>query len=440
MSSSAMLDHVPDTASRSSVVLIALGFGGLGLPLGALGVAWPSIQHDFERSASHLTVVLACFWTAYFLAGASAGGLQRRLGGARVLTASVAVSAAGLGVAAAAPAWLAFLVAIILIGLGGGALDATLNATAALDTSTRTLNLVHACFAIGATVGPIALAVLLSVGGSWRLAYLLLFVVAVALTGAFARARSTFTRDDAKQVGTPAAGHQPVRAGLAVAVVVAIAIVYVGAEVAAGQWSSSLLGDRGVEPGMASLWVAGFWAGLAGGRVLAAVAAPRVAAKTLLAGSLGVLLTGTLLFWSSPVVIIGNLGLLVVGLGMAAVFPTLIAITPSKVGAARAPATIGFQVAGAALGAVALPAAVGVLAVHAGLEVLGPVLVGSTLALTGLYTVLERVSTPHERPPARRVVLLVLADRGAKRVEPLTVRGSPSSCSVTPTSGVLLRP
>ena len=152
------------------------------------------------------------------------------------------------------------------------------------------------------------------------------------------------------------------------------------------------------------------------------------------------LLTGTLLFWSSPVVIIGNLGLLVVGLGMAAVFPTLIAITPSKVGAARAPATIGFQVAGAALGAVALPAAVGVLAVHAGLEVLGPVLVGSTLALTGLYTVLERVSTPHERPPARRVVLLVLADRGAKRVEPLTVRGSPSSYSVTPTSGVLLRP
>jgi fucose permease len=113
--------------------------------------------------------VLGCFWTAYFLAGVSAGALPRRLGAGRVLTASVALSAAGLGLAAAAPAWSAFVPAITLVGLGGGALDATLNTTAALDTGTSTLNAVHACFAIGATVGPIALAVLLSVGGSWRL-------------------------------------------------------------------------------------------------------------------------------------------------------------------------------------------------------------------------------------------------------------------------------
>ncbi len=97
------------------------------------------------------------------------------------------------------------------------------------------------------------------------------------------------------------------------------------------------------------------------------------------------------------VVVIGNLGLLVVGLGMSAVFPTLIAVTPSRVGAARAPTAIGFQVAGAALGAVALAVAFGVLAVHAGLEVLGPVLVGSALALTALCGVLERVAPPRER-------------------------------------------
>jgi hypothetical protein len=107
------------------------------------------------------------------------------------------------------------------------------------------------------------------------------------------------------------------------------------------------------------------------------------------------------------------------------------------VGVARAPGAIGFQVADAALGAVAVPAAVGALAVHAGLEVLGPVLVGSALVLMGLYVVLERVDTPHERPPAALSVPSVIAEGGTQRVERLVMRSSPPSCSLTPIGELL---
>ena len=73
------------------------------------------------------------------------------------------------------------------------------------------------------------------------------------------------------------------------------------------------------------------------------------------------------------------------GLALAPIFPLLIATTPGRVGAVYATHAIGFQVAAFYIGSAALPSAAGLLARHFGLDVLGPFLLGTAIALGVLY-------------------------------------------------------
>ena len=55
-------------AAPALVILALLGFIGLGLPEGALGVVWPSMRATFGRPVSELGVLLAAFTAGYLVA------------------------------------------------------------------------------------------------------------------------------------------------------------------------------------------------------------------------------------------------------------------------------------------------------------------------------------------------------------------------------------
>jgi hypothetical protein len=113
-----------------------------------------------------------------------------------------------------------------------------------------------------------------------------------------------------------------------------------------------------------------------------------------LAVSLAVVLGGALLLWSNPTLVAGNLGFVVLGLGMSAVFPTVVSLTPSWVGADRAPIAIGMQIAGSAVGGLGFPLVIGRLARRSGLEVVGPVITAGVVALVLLIVALQRLAAP----------------------------------------------
>ena len=90
----------------------------------------------------------------------------------------------------------------------------------------------------------------------------------------------------------------------------------------------------------------------------------------------------------------GAVGLPVLGLGLAAVFPTLVALTPARVGAGRAARVIGLEVAAAALGGGVLPGLMGLVLDARGLGALGPLLVGTALVLLVLDGLLTALTAP----------------------------------------------
>ena len=167
---------------------------------------------------------------------------------------------------------------------------------------------------------------------------------------------------------------------------VTLFFLYAGLEVGVGQWAYSwLVEGRGLASGVAAAWVGAYWASLTIGRVLLGALAGRVPVQKLLNASLGAIPFGILVLWGALGPAAGALGLVVLGLALAPVFPLLISATPGRVGPAHATHAIGFQVAAFYLGTAALPGTAGVLARHAGLEILGPFLLVTALALGLLY-------------------------------------------------------
>jgi fucose permease len=118
----------------------------------------------------------------------------------------------------------------------------------------------------------------------------------------------------------------------------------------------------------------------------------RVAPTALLRASLLTALGGAaLVAWRSGPAD-GAVGLPVLGLGLAAVFPTLVALTPSRVGRDRAARVIGLEVAMAALGGGVLPGLMGLVLDARGLGALGPLLVGTAVALIVLDRLLSALT------------------------------------------------
>jgi fucose permease len=374
-------------AGRSLTVLAFVSFVALGLPE-ATGVAWPSIAEDFDRDISQLGILLAAVVVGYFIAGALTGTITSRIGIGWTLVVSSSLSAFGLLAFAAAPEWWMLVALMVILGAGSALTDAGLNAYMALHADARVMNLLHASFGVGATIGPIVMTLFVVGPGSWRAGYAVFGLIQVGLTFAFLRTRDRW--------GTTHPGAEPVaRPGLSRLIVSGLVLfaVYTGLEVAAGQWSFSVLTEeRGVADGLAGFLVAAYWGSITLGRLLAGAIGDRARPETMLVTGMITALTGALLFWWNPTDWVGGAGLLIIGFGLAPVFPVLILLTPRRVGEDQSTGVVGYQLAAAATGAALLPGGIGILVDRIGLEAVAPALAAIAVALIVANTVTSRLA------------------------------------------------
>jgi fucose permease len=135
------------------------------------------------------------------------------------------------------------------------------------------------------------------------------------------------------------------------------------------------------------------------GRFLFGFIAERAPLAVLLRASLAVIALGALLLALDAGAVASATGLVLCGLAMAPIFPSLIASTPARVGLRHTGNTVGMQIAGATLGASLVPAATGVIVGHVGLEVVPRVVLAGTLALTLLHELLARLPRARDARP-----------------------------------------
>ena len=124
--------------------------------------------------------------------------------------------------------------------------------------------------------------------------------------------------------------------------------------------------------------------------MLVGVIALRMNDDMIVRSSMILTVIGSVLLASSSASLSSLIGLMLVGLGLAAQFPILIAQTPGRVGKQHAPNTIGFLVGFAGLGGAILPGITSVIAERTSLEVIAYMLAINSVAVIVVYTWLVR--------------------------------------------------
>ncbi|MGE5139557.1 MAG: MFS transporter, partial [Rudaea sp.] len=368
--------------SKINVLMLAyVAFIMLGLPIGLLGVAWPTLRADFSLSLDAMGLLLVSSTVGYILASFFIARLINRFGIGSLLIFSTLASAVALIGYSLAPTWSVIVGIGALGGFGGGVLDAGLNTYLAAEYKESEMQWLHACFGLGATLSPLIMTVSLSQFLSWRPGYLFVGILMILMTAAFWLTYSAWKAPRKIAETAAESGEQPlglmdyqtsVWASLLhpqTWIGILLFLLYCGAEFTLGNWTYTLFTEgRGISPQIAGIWAGGFWAVFTIGRVLGGLYAHRVRLNTLMLGAMLLGLVGSVIFWWNPLPLVGVLGVFVVGFAMAPIFPGLVSSTSGRVGANHAANTIGIQMAAANLGGALLPALAGILAERISLE------------------------------------------------------------------------
>ncbi|MEX0623207.1 MAG: MFS transporter [Saccharospirillum sp.] len=402
---------------RRRLILICLcfiAFISLGLPDGLLGVAWPGIRADFNQPLDALGWLLVATTSGYMISSFFSGAVSRYFGIGRLLAISCIATGLALIGFTLVPAWVAFVVLGTLVGIGAGAIDASLNTYVAEHYSERLMQWLHASFGVGITLGPLIMTATLNLTGQWSPGYWLVGSAQVFLGLCFffsaklweapasASAEPTLTEDAGKVArshpdtvsasDTTSASMLTSLKTPAVWLSMGLFFSYTGLELTLGLWGYSLLTEsRGVDTAAAGLWIAIYWGMFTLGRMVAGVFANRMGNHRLVTGSLILALIGAILLAWNPVAWVGLLAIGLVGFAFAPVFPGLVSGTRLRVGKAHLANTMGMQIAAAGIGAASLPALAGVLAERISLEIVPGFLIVFSAVLSVLYGVSRRL-------------------------------------------------
>lgn len=382
-------------ASRLLLVFIYIAFVSLGLPDSILGVAWPSMRGELGIPLQGAGLIAIVLTACSAISSVSSAFVARRLGTGPVVAVSCFLSAIGLVGYSFAPSFAWVLVAAVPLGFGQGSVDSSLNAYVASGYSSRHMNWLHASWGIGATIGPMIMTQALVSGLLWRNGYRIIASLQGGLGLLFALSLRLWTRVDA---GSSAGGSAPGSAGTSLGerieggqaeqeltptgkpkisglrraepwLQVAMYALYCAGEISVGIWSASLLVEaRGLGAGIAGILVAAYYGGITGGRVLTGFVSDRVGNRGMVRLGLLTAAVGLGLLMLRLPIPLTLAGFLLLGLGFAPIFPSLMHETPRRFDRNTYRTVISFQMAAAYLGGSVFPGAVGLVAAWLGLE------------------------------------------------------------------------
>ncbi|WP_010588090.1 MFS transporter [Schlesneria paludicola] len=347
-----------------------LGFVSLGLPDPIAGVAWPSVRDLFSLPQSGFGLVFIALGCGYCASGFFGGTITHAMGLGNLLWVSSGLVALGMFGFSLAPSWPLFVACAVIWGLGSGGIDSGLNAYSSKHFSAKHVNWLHACYSVGATLGPLLMTVMLY-WGSWRIGYASVGGLLLVMMVIFIVTRDRWTGPDLSENGeviAPISMVVTLREPL-VWLQMVLFFLYVGVEFTVGQWSFTILTEsRHLPTDVAGPLASGYYAAIGIGRIVAGVIAARFGLDLLIRCAMIAALAGTLLFAFGGPVELSCTGLIVIGLGLAPMFPCLMAKTPQRLGADVATHAVGFQASAGMVGAALMPGLAGILSDTISLE------------------------------------------------------------------------
>lgn len=349
------------------IVIIYIAFISLGLPDSITGSAWPVMHGELGVPLSYVGIVTMIIAGCTIISGLTSDWLTRKLGAGLVTAISVAMTAVALFGFSVTESFLPLCFWAIPYGLGAGAVDAALNNYVALHYASRHMSWLHCFWGVGAATGPYIMSYALTSGAGWNNGYRIISVIQIVLTAVlFASLPMWKKRTDEAENGEEVKS-KGIIGSLKIKGVPLVLVMFFGycaLEATAGIWASSYLVEyKGTDAETAARFASLFYIGITVGRFVCGFVADKIGDRNLIRLGLAVITAGLVMIML-PVEInaVALVGLVVVGIGCAPIYPSVIHATPTNFGKENSQAIIGIQMASAYVGTTFMPPLFGVIA------------------------------------------------------------------------------
>lgn len=354
--------------------VIYITFISLGLPDSLIGSAWPVMHESLNVPVSYAGIITMTISVGTVISSLASGVLIRKFRTSTITAISVLLTAVALiGFSLTSSFTIIWLLALPY-GLGAGAIDATLNNYVAIHYASKHMSWLHAFWGIGASMSPYIMGFALTNQHNWQLGYKIIGIIQLIITIIIVisfpqwrkvahKQQEPSTTDDLAEAITTSTNHS-IRKTTGVIPALLTFIAYAAVEQTSGLWASTFfVSSRHISVDIAAMFASLFYIGITIGRLASGLVADYFNDKQLIRfGMIGALFGTILLF--IPFQITALIGLLIIGLGCAPIFPSLIHATPTTFGEHNSQSVMGFQMASSYLGTTFLPPLFGIISGH----------------------------------------------------------------------------
>ena len=368
------------------LIVIYIGFIGLGVPDSLFGAAWPAIYGDFRLPVSYnVFVSLTCSVCTFFSSLLSSRAINR-FGTARVTAVSTAVTALSLLLASLSGNYIFLVLLAIPLGFGGGAIDAGLNNYVALHYNAKQMSFLHCFYGVGVSISPYLLSFALNGESGWRGGYQWAAMLQIGIS-----AIVIFTLPLWNKVAQKPGMEEEKPVTLTIPQLLKVKglkpvwlmfFTSCTVEYLCNAWGATfLVVHKGLAEADAAATVTVYFVGLAAGRLLSGLLSGKLTPKKLvIMGESTLVLAVVLLFMPMPARLVW-IGLFLVGLGVGPIYPNLMHLTPGFFGREVSQSVMGSQMAAATLGFLLTPLVFAPLAQFFGLWMFPVYLTGIVILL-----------------------------------------------------------
>lgn len=350
------------------LVIIYLAFISLGLPDSMLGATWPEMYTEFGVSLSYAGILSAIIAVGTIVSSLQSDRLTLKLGTGKVTAISVAMTALALFGFSTTHDFLPLCLWAIPYGLGGGSVDASLNNYVALHYESKHMSWLHCMWGVGAATGPYIMGYALTGGLGWNGGYRIVSIIQIVLTAILFmsiplwKQRKTAMNEENGGKRKPMSLKEVLGIRGAKEVLICF-FCYCAIEETAGLWASSYLNlYKGIPIETAAGFASMFYIGITVGRAISGFAAMKLDDVKLIRLGQGLILSGIIIMMIPYGEYTALVGLIMIGLGCAPIYPCIIHSTPEHFGEDKSQAMIGVQMAFAYMGILAIPPLFGVIA------------------------------------------------------------------------------
>lgn len=374
--------------------IIYISFISLGLPDALLGSAWPVMYPELDVPVSYAGILSMTISLGTIFSSLQSDRLTKWLGTGRVTAISVGLTAAALFGFSLSRSFLLLFLFAIPYGLGAGSVDASLNNYVALHYESRHMSWLHCFWGLGASIGPYVMSAALTGGIGWNSGYRAISIFQILLTLVLFLTLNLWNRSsgmDAPQEKAQALSLGQIFAIPGAKEVMVCFFCYCALEQTAMLWAGSYLTlHRNMVPERAASFASMCVMGITIGRFLSGFLTMKLNDNQMIRLGCWVIGIGGIIMLL-PLGTLGSLaGLMLVGLGCAPIYPSIIHSIPQHFGADKSQAIIGVQMASAYVGSLLMPPLFGLIAQYVDVSALPVYLLVILVLMTLMHRGLER--------------------------------------------------